>query len=266
MTDLRPPKRYWDPPLAQETVPDQPPDRPARFGADFAKVVLHSTDGGGFKLLGTATYELLRFSWRLTEISWERRGRYEEGLEAPESSRAAATGAILSSCATFEAILNETIEQIQATPGRDGAGPHNVIVTGLRGLTPRKRLEGIAAVAGQVLDWGAEPFQSLELLLTIRNALLHHEPLWYAPNQGNWPVKAIRDLPRRIGSPYPTEISEDGSPYEWHQHVLTPNGAVWAVKTLYAIVEHVEAWERAILDDLIRRGLVSQGIQVLREP
>jgi hypothetical protein len=253
MNKRPPPAWFRLPTLEEEEVPDRPPTPNLQFGSSAdSEEQFRLMSTGGSRFVGTMTYELLDSAWRLVELSWSRQGKYQEGMELPSSARAASAGAIAVACAAFEAVLNEALFQAQAGHTSVAHQAHNRLLGALLKLTPRERLDALAALAGELIDWGSEPFQSIDLLLSLRKSLLHHEPYFYAAGEAYWPAKALRDLPRRIGSPYPAGPTEYRTPLEWYVHILTPAGAEWAVRTVYDTFDIVEdLWRvvRALLDD-----------------
>jgi hypothetical protein len=186
---------------------------------------------------------LLESAWRLVELARLREGRYREGMEIPESCRAASTGAILVSCAAFEASLNEVVFEYQRTAGRHESSARARLCELAMKLTPKERLEALAALEGLSIEWGEEPYQSLAMILAIRRHVLHHEAFLYTIAEGNWPAKQFAELPRKIGSPYPMGLRPDGAPMEWHEHVFTPAGAEWCVRRTCEIVGIIEGLE-----------------------
>jgi len=232
------PKGFHLPPLSLEPIPDSPPEPWVKFFSPDRSCLI----------VGSITYSLLESAWRLVELSYIRQGRFHEGMAVPSSCRAAATSAIAVACAAFEAVLNETIFQAQTNDSSIEAISQNKLLTVLLKVTPRERLEGIAALAHESIDWGIEPFQSLEQLISVRKHLLHHEPDLYSPTEGLWPAKKLRDLPHKIGSPYHTAPYPDGPPLQWNEHIFTPAGADWAVRCVYEVAAVLERFERAIRD------------------
>jgi hypothetical protein len=174
-------------PIRDEAVPSWPPEPKA--------VVRPPEAASGIFLAVYLSYDLIEYAWRLVEISWERRGRFEEGLELPVSSRGAAAGAISLAYAALEAAINEAISNFSSWFSEAGDLAHQRIVDLLQRLPIRDRLDGIAAVSRHAISWGTdEVFQRFAILVTVRNSLLHHE-LGTAPlDQGYWPVNGLRNL------------------------------------------------------------------------
>jgi hypothetical protein len=191
---------------------------------------------GGVRVRASLDYDLLRCAWRLSELAHRYEGGYPQGHELPQSGVAASAGAIALACAAFEAALNEKIDD--AKHSADAAAAQLLAL--LVGLTPRDRLAAFAGFKGRVVPWGNEPFQSLNALLAVRKQLLHAEPAMVDWDQGHWPAPVLKDLPRRIGSPYPVTSPATDLPLGWDVHVLTPAGADWAVQTVVAVVKWLE--------------------------
>jgi hypothetical protein len=227
-------------PLADESIPDEPPEPPLKILKSEQEP---SELLAQIRVVPYLSRQLIESAWRLVELSQHYEGNYRDGKDIPLSSKAASTGAIVLACAAFEACLNEEI--FNAASGSEVKdGTSRLLLLTLK-LSPRDQLEALAGVAGETVNWGSEPYQSLNLVLSIRRFLLHHEISLYPADQGFWPAKKLRDLPRRIGSPYPVDSSPNGSAaLEWHQHVLTPAGAEWAVRVICEVVDLVDKFAR----------------------
>jgi hypothetical protein len=247
--DERPPPGFRLPPLDQEEIPTLPPEPSLRFmGANSPEAEEQfQLSRESTRWYGTIAYELLDASWRLVELSRTRQGGYEQGLELPSSAKAAATGAIAIACTAFEALLNDAIQNARTGTLSPAHLAHNRLLAALRKLTPRERLDAFAALAGRNIDWGSEPYQSLDKLLSLRKTLFHHEGYQYATGDDYWPAKSLRELPDRFKSPYPLGPTQYRTPLEWHVHVLTPKGAAWAVRTVYDIDDELDTLWRAVL-------------------
>jgi hypothetical protein len=167
-------------------------------------------------------WQLIDAAWRLAMLSRHHSGRFAEGMALPELSTAAAAGAVALACAAFEAALDSTATTLALQAREAGQEGRARAFELLRAVSPRDRLEALLALLDQPFGWDAEPFQSLALVLSIRKHLLHHEV----------EAKRLRDLPSRLKSPY---MGKPG--LEWHQHILTPDGAEWAVRSVHTILE-----------------------------
>jgi hypothetical protein len=184
------------------------------------------------RMLAHLDWQLVDAAWSLAMLSRQYSGRFTEGMALPELSTAAAAGAIALACAAFEAALDSTAVTlaIQARNAHQEGRARAFEL--LRSMSPSKRLEALLALLDQPFGWDAEPFQSLALVLSIRKHLLHHEVELYPAVDGFWPSKRLKDLPIRLKSPY---LGKPG--LEWHQHILTPDGAEWAVRSVHTILE-----------------------------
>jgi len=184
--------------------------------------------------------ELLEYSWRLVELSKNYEGRFREGMDITASCRAISAGAITLACAAFEAYLNEEIFNASSWAENLGSiGKSRILDLSIK-LSPRDRLDALAAAFNFPIDWGTEPYQSLELVLSIRKHLLHHEVQLYSAVGGHWPARKLKDIKKRINSPYPEEIILD-----WHIHVLTPAGAEWVVTVICDVLAGItELWRK----------------------
>lgn len=185
----------------------------------------------------TLGYSLLRSAYHLAEASAQAAEGYSEGKSVSHRCVACATGAIAVACAGVEAVMNEILlfsRELPIEPAKQ------VLLSRARGFGLQDRLTAIAALAEQSPaeqspDWGAEPFQSYDLLLTLRNVLSHHEPKWVFAAEGYWPAAKLRDLVLRVRSPY-----ADIEALDWSVHLLTPNGASWAVDVAFRIANTLE--------------------------
>jgi hypothetical protein len=223
--------------LADERIPDRPPEPKAYVHVDGPQEEIERISQN-VRISAYLSYDLIEYAWRLVEVSWERRGGYDQGSELPTSSRAAAAGAIALAYAALEAAINEDILNLEGTLLDSGdAGRARLAKLALR-LSLRDRLDAIAAIYGHAIDWGAEPtFQRLELFVAVRNRLLHHELGGGVLTEGYWPAKRLRDLPKQIDSPYRSR-----NDLHWYDHVLAPAGAIWAVNAACDVLSALEHW------------------------
>jgi hypothetical protein len=189
--------------------------------------------------------ELLEFSWRLVELSRNYEGRFREGMDITVSCRAISAGAITLACAAFEAYLNEEVYNASSWSDECGSSGKKRLLDLLIKLSPRDRLDALSAVYDSPIDWGSEPYQSLDLVLSIRKHLLHHDVQLYSAIDGNWPVRKLKDIRKRINSPYSDNIFLD-----WHKHVLTPAGAEWVVRIICDVLARLEEFWKERRDKL----------------
>jgi hypothetical protein len=211
-----------------EVNPDLPPD-------------VREIVAAGTYIARTLGYSLLRSAYHLAEMSSELGESYHEGKSVSDRCIAAATGAIAVACAGVEALMNEILlfaRDLILSPAK------SVLLSRATNLAPRDKVTAIAALADQAADWGVEPYQSYDLLLTTRRVLIHHEPEWVNATAGYWPVAKLKDLVNRIHSPY-TPIQG----LDWCDHMLSPNGASWAVDTAFGIANLLEECHDAINPD-----------------
>lgn len=211
-----------------DIVPKEPPHPPVKvFKGDASQIILPAY----------LAWDLQTSTILLTEAALEKRGGYEEGLEAPEASVAYSTGAILSAFATIEAYINETIT-IHAGHNRRG-GPLTLFREDFMEQSILTRIESLFLVLDIEVDWSRGPYQSLKLLSIVRNALVHHEGgVDVIVANGFFPKKALKEVVRKIKSPY---IDDPYSPYHWHTHILTPNGAVWATNIMIEVIHLIDS-------------------------
>ena len=209
------------------SIPTEPPHPPVKiFHGDPAQIILPAY----------LAWDLQTSTILLAERALENGGDYAKGLEAPEVCVAYSTGAILSAFTTLEAYVNETIT-IHATHNRR-RGPLKLFKKGLMEQSILTRLESLFLILEIEVDWSKEPYQSLRLLHVVRNALVHHEGgVNVSAASGFFPKKALKDVVKKIKSPY---VNDQLSPYHWHTHVLTPNGAVWATNVMIEIISLID--------------------------
>ena len=176
--------------------------------------------------------DILRYAVFLAEKAFETRGGYLEGLEAPGSSVAYSTSAIVLSFTAFETFLNETINI--NSKHNIKRGDLNLFTKAYMEQRLLTRFESLMLAFGLKVNWGVEPYQSLELLHTVRNSIIHHGEKDHATAaEGFFPAKKLKALAVKIESPY---VDEE-APHHWYTHALTPNGAVWAVNTVLEIFD-----------------------------
>jgi hypothetical protein len=227
--------------LAAEPIPDRAPQPKATLQHDGPQEELEQIRQN-IRVWAYLSHDLIEYAWRLVEMSWERRGDYDDGKELPTSSRAAASGAIALAYAALEAAINEEVVNLEGRLGESGDTTRSRLAKLASGLPLRDRLDAIAAIYGHAIDWGSEAtFQRFDLLVAVRNHLLHHELGAGSLAEGYWPAKRLRDLPNQIGSPYRSRTDLD-----WYDHVLTPAGAIWAVNTACEVLSALEHWWDAL--------------------
>jgi hypothetical protein len=237
------PRATWEDAIK---VPDHPPFPWLHPPDDLKKAGEWLEAFNSFEMVAHLAWRLIDSAWQLAMLSRRHAGRFAEGMALPELSVAAAAGAITLACAAFEAALDETALEL-TLQARDDDLPGRARASELtRSLPPRERVEALLALCEQPFGWDREPFQSLGLVLSVRRHLLHHEVEFYPTVDGNWPVKRLKELPQRLKSPY------RGRPgLEWHQHVLTPDGAEWAVRSMYSVIGILEYLWHDLPDELL---------------
>lgn len=224
-------------PLAEEETPDREPEAKAYWGGGFSTEEIEHLKRET-RIAVYLSNDLIRYAWRLVEISWERAGGFESGLELPNSSRAASAGAIAVAFASLEAAINEGVENLAGMLTHLGHDARARQVFLSRTLSLRDRLDALGAAHGHAIDWGGQAaFQAFDLLVAVRNHLLHHEMKDASVATGYWPANRLRALPNLISSPYRRRTD-----LHWHDHVLSPSGAAWAVGTACAVLETLDNW------------------------
>lgn len=224
--------------LEREQIPSSPPKERIQLSGEISEEQRKSF----LAQIRAVPYigdDLLEYSWRLVELSHQYEGKFQEGKDISVSCRALSTGAITVACAAFEAYLNEQMVNVASFAEKIGLiGKARLLEIAIN-LSPRDRIDALFAAYGDPIGWGKEPYQSLDLVLSIRKHLLHHEAKLYNAVDGHWPAKKLKDLKKRIGSPYPDNIVLD-----WDQHVLTPAGAEWAVRVICDVLGAIgELWK-----------------------
>ncbi len=245
------PRDFGLPPLADEIDPDETP---------FPGLAINIPDPNAKRSAAEQIYigtylasSLLRSAVRLAELAEKHQGRFLEGLEMPETGKAAAAGAIAVACAALEASLNDMLLTADLLKSDGGPSPEERLIRLTISLPVDRRLEAMAAICGRPIDWSREPYQSLNLLLSVRKHLLHHEGGLIKAAEGFWPAKKLGEVARKLQSPYPVD---DPVPLPWYVHVLNPKGAAWAVTVIAPVLEELEEMQ----DDLeTRLGLRDQG-------
>ncbi len=221
-------------PLENEEIPNTPPEEVIKPVGEVTpekkKEILEKV-----RVVPYLGSELLECSWRLVELSRNYEGRFREGMDITLSCRAISAGAITLACAAFEAYLNEEIFNASSwTENSGNTGKKKVLDLSIK-LSPRDRLDALNAVYDSVIYWGSEPYQSLDIILSIRKHLLHHEVQLYSAIDGHWPARKLKDIKKRISTPYTDDIVLD-----WHKHVLTPAGAEWVVTIICDVLARLE--------------------------
>ena len=220
--------------LDAEKIPSSPPAEKIQLAGQISEEQRNKI----LKEIRVVPYigdDLLEYSWRLVELSRQYEGKFREGKDVSVSCRSMSIGAITVACTAFEAYLNEEIFNVSSYANDIGLiGKARCFELAIN-LSPRDRIDTFFSVYENPIDWGKEPYQSLDLVLSIRKHLLHHEVRFYNAADGHWPARKLKDLKKRIGSPYPNNLVLD-----WDQHVLTPAGAEWVVRVLCDVIGRIE--------------------------
>lgn len=212
-------------------VPDHPPFPRINLSEDPKEAAATIAWARNTRKPSCLAWHLIDGAWHLVTLSRMHAGRFAEGMALPELSIAASAGAITLACAAFEAALDETATILGRQAADVGLSGRARSFEMTRSLSPRERIEAILALCEQPFGWDREPFQSLGLVLAVRRHLLHHETTLDPYYDGHWPAKKLRELSQRLRSPY---LRNPG--LDWHQHVLTPDGSEWAVRSMYAVL------------------------------
>lgn len=213
--------------LVNPTEPNEPPFPPVKFEGKIVAEVFVPVH---------LAYDLQLYTVLLAEMATDRKGRYEEGIEIPANCAAISTSAILTATSTIETYLNETIS-IHAKHNRR-RGAIQLFEKGLMEQSILTRLESVFRELGILVDWSREPYESLKLLFTVRNSIVHHEGRDKVDvSKGYYRTRSLKNAVAKIKSPYKDDSQ---SPYHWYTHILTPNGAVWATNTMLEIINLID--------------------------
>ncbi|TSA02964.1 MAG: hypothetical protein D4R81_04065 [Nitrospiraceae bacterium] len=230
--------------MNDEVVPQTPPEPPL-------KVLSGKIEPGQIRVVARLSSSLLESASRLLELSSRFEGDYRRGKDISLTCRAASTGVIVVACAAFEADLNEAVfDSADWARSHNAPGKARVLALAMK-LNVRDRFDALAAAYGIAMNWGTKLYQSLDLVLSVRNRLLHHEVSLYDATEGHWPAKKLRDLVRRVDSPY-----RNIPGLEWHQHILTPAGAEWALGVICEVMNRTDEWWEKKRRALERREII----------
>ncbi len=179
----------------------------------------------------------------------------DEWMEARHRHRAYVVGSILSSVAFLEATINEKFSDAAdrewSMPVMEHAPKHrdalaNAWIGEVKRISTLAKYD-LALRLGDLptLEPGQRPRQDVELVLKIRNALVHHEP--------EWVYTAGRETPLHIqhqhrfqkavsGRFADNPFTLSGDPY-WPEKCLSASCAQWALR---AIEKFVDEFERMV--------------------
>jgi hypothetical protein len=90
------------------------------------------------------------------------------------------------------------------------------------------------ALTGELIDKGAQPYQDFDLLVDIRNALVHPKPIRFSQQdvENDRQHKFVQQLvSRKVIVP-----PNDGSTKSWRKYILQPPVAHWAYSVATSII------------------------------
>ena len=110
----------------------------------------------------------------------------------------------------------------------------------------KQRLEEGLAAIGISVDKGKQPWQDLDLLVDIRNTLVHYYPKWESP-------QTEEDLVKRVKSTKRFELDESRS--RWDEQLFTASCAWWAYCTAIRMIKCYRCYSSAELPEWIEEGI-----------
>lgn len=163
--------------------------------------------------------------------------------ETHQLLRSYVTASILESAAFQEALINEVLLSAAhdnlEVGGELGADERRNLADAAAKLDPKPTLDKYQAVlellGRRVFDRGAQPFQNADLLVRLRNALLHYKPRW-RPGAGS-PETTI-PLDQRLQSKgFPLNpLFPKENPF-FPDRCLSHGCAEWAIRSAVALTD-----------------------------
>jgi hypothetical protein len=156
-----------------------------------------------------------------------------ESKEPPPFQRELPTATVIMAATALESFVGEGLESAAAYDA--SLDPSVEAIHGDWGLSlPERWSLLLALLRAQPFDKGREPYESLVLLVELRNVLVHRAARFRPA--GHFPNKRVDSLRRKF-----TFSSQRNAPnLPWELCLLNPACAKWAVNTAVAIVE--EHW------------------------
>lgn len=168
-----------------------------------------------------------------------------DGVRASEVDTLAAIAGIVFSALALEAIVNELLDRVRDPVKGSSIGPvaRLLAVARAAGLYERHTaVEGkiqimAAALNGSEVSSGSQPFQDCNLLIQIRNHIVHTRPETREQSEdGTWPMhKILQRLVARKILRTPTQVS--ATIYELQNYAV----AKWAFETMVATIQELVA-------------------------
>ncbi len=194
----------------------------------------------------TRHYLASEYLWTAQECAGQCRRLEDALVSAPEHPgthprhRSLAIMTIMSSVSFLEALVNE----IYADAGEAGPGRADALTPSCRAMMSEywlyadrsagalTKYQMALLFAGRPqFDKGANPFQDANVLVSMRNALVHFKPSWH---DGLDPAGLEKTLPQKIAKSRLLPAA-DGSP--WLIWALAAPGADWAVSTARTLAD-----------------------------
>lgn len=216
------------------------PSEPESAPQGIKPTSIESGEAFGFASITVRDYLASQHLWTARRAAWLCRKRQNERGVTNDLDRhrfADATTAVLSSVAFLEAFIN--------APWQDAADDHkSFFIEGISGsaLSTMRELWGVerklsvlnkfqlalVCTGHEPMPTGAEPFDSVDVLITLRNALVHFKPASHASDSD---LKMVRRLKSKITPriEYPAHIQP------WFPNkALGAGTAAWACDTAVA--------------------------------
>lgn len=211
----------------------------------------------GTPRIGVRDYMASQHLWTARREAWLCRAREEQLLndgKLDRRHRSHAISAVLSAVAFLEAFINATWQDAaDIEPGQETAYTTGISPEGLatmrelwngtdqaeRMLSVLSKFQVALVCAGHDrMDEGAEPFQSADLLVELRNVLVHFKPQWHWSDGDLRFVKRLRNIVR------PERENRQPIGHPWFPNKALGAGcAEWACT---ASVEFARAWHDRI--------------------
>lgn len=151
--------------------------------------------------------------------------------------------AIVFSAAALEAFINETTEVAKRDPQPAAIRVFADLADELERSRESVRLKFLlarSALVGSAYDKGAQPYQDFELLIALRNALVHLKPVEeyeFSPGNGCWSVKMPSVIRGLESKQLLADIVEPDARSPWTIWISTQAVARWACNAAANMVQ-----------------------------
>jgi hypothetical protein len=170
-------------------------------------------------------------------------GRGNGAIPSRDARRSMVIGAVLTSVAFLEALLNAAWDDLGNLNGlpeswfRSRKNLKRLAELGIPDILKLPLLTRydltLALSNSPPLDIGRSPYQDVQLLILLRNTISHHKTQWElyeTENPGSGP-KVIRNLERSLRGRFAENAGLKGRPPFFPDRCLSPGCAVWAAKS-----------------------------------